>query len=88
MLDKMFLSHPRSVGESYGEHFMVASGFGAKMVAGGVACIVHALVPAWFERAGSDTIKALYAKIMARQPAFAKRPPAFTESQWQLDYEI
>lgn len=88
MLDKMFLSHPRTVGESYGEHFMVASGFGAKMVAGGIACMIHALVPAWFERAGSDTIKALYGKMMARQPAFAKRPPAFTETHWQPEYEI
>lgn len=88
MLDKMFLSHPRAVGESYGEHFAVASGFGAKMVAGGIACMVHAVIPAWFERAGSDTIKTLYAKIMARQPAFAKRPPAFTDTQWQLEYEI
>lgn len=88
MFDRLFLSHPRSVGESYGEHLTVAGSFGAKMVVGGVACMIHAVLPAVFERSASNTVKALYAKMMARQPAFATRPPAFTETQWQLEYEI
>jgi hypothetical protein len=88
MFDRLFLSHPRAVGESYGEHFATAAGFGARMVVGGLACIVHAIVPSLFVRTASDTVKALYGRMKARQPAFSERPPAFTEPDWQLEYEI
>lgn len=88
MFNRLFLDHPRDVGESYGEHFATAAGFGVRMVGGGLACIVHALVPALFVRTASDTVKSLYATMRARQPAFAEQPPAFTTAEWQLDYEI
>ena len=41
MIDRMFRAHPREVGESYGQHWRVATGFGVRMVAGGLATIVH-----------------------------------------------
>lgn len=88
MFNRLFMDHPRDVGESYGEHFATAAGFGVRMVVGGLACIVHALIPALFVRTASDTVKSLYATMKARQPAFAKEPPAFTTPEWQLDYEI
>lgn len=88
MFDRLFLRHPREVGESYGEHFATAGGFGARMVIGGLACMVHAVVPSLFVRTASDTVKSLYARMKARQPAFAEQPPAFTEAAWQLEYEI
>jgi hypothetical protein len=88
MFNRLFLDHPRDVGESYGEHFATAAGFGVRMVAGGLACIAHAVVPALFVRTASDTVKSLYATMKARQPAFAKEPPAFAAPEWQLDYEI
>lgn len=88
MIDRIFLSHPRSVGESYAEHARTAGRFGATMVVGGVACLVHALVPAIFKRTASDRVKRLYAQMVARQPAFSERKPAFQEPEWQLEYEI
>lgn len=88
MFNRLFMDHPRDVGESYGEHFATAAGFGFRMVVGGVACIVHALIPALFVRTASDTVKSLYATMKARQPAFAKERPAFEAPEWQLDYEI
>ena len=86
--DRLFRSHPRSVGESYGEHAGIAGRFGVEMIAGGFACLVHAVVPAWFERTGSSIIKRLYGRMKARQPAFAEKRPAFAEPEWQLEYEI
>ncbi len=86
MIQQLFLSHPKSVGESYGEHFGVASRFGASMVTGGIACIVHAVVPAWFERTGSKTVKRLYAEMASRQPGAPR--PAHQQPEWQLEYEI
>lgn len=88
MIDHLFFAHPRSVGETYREHAATAAGFGAAMVAGGLACLVHAVVPALFARTASDTVKRLYTRMMTRQPAFAGRAPAFTEPAWPLEYEI
>lgn len=88
MIDRIFLSHPRTVGESYGAHLRTALGFGLAMVTGGMACIVHAVVPAICARTGSDTVKRLYGRMKARQPAFRDRPPACQEPLWQLEYEI
>ncbi len=86
MFDRIFLSHPRSIGESYVEHAAVASRFGATMIVGGAACILHAIVPAIFPRTASDRVKKLYAQMVARQPNL--QPPAFEQPEWQLEYEI
>lgn len=88
MFDHLFLNHPRSVGESYTGHAATAFGFGVAMIGGGLACLVHGVVPALFTRTGSNTVKSLYGRMKSRQPAFARRPPAFTEPEWQLEYEI
>lgn len=88
MIDRYFLSHPRSVGESYGEHAATAARFGISMILGGAACVVHALLPWLFVRTASDTVKRLYAQMMARQPNFAHERPAFQQPEWQIEYEI
>ena len=60
---QLFTDHPRSVGETYSEHFMFASSFGARMVAGGLACFVHGFLPFLFVRTGSKTVLALHARM-------------------------
>jgi hypothetical protein len=62
-----FLRHPRSVGETYGEHFAVAAGFGFAMIVAGVACLVHAALPFLFERTGSDCVLRLQGRMIARR---------------------
>lgn len=86
MIDRIFLSHPRSVGESYGEHAAVATKFGATMVVGGLACMIHAVLPSVFPRVASDRVKRLYSQMVARQPAMHR--PAYDEPEWQIEYEI
>jgi hypothetical protein len=76
------------VGETYPEHAATAFGFGARMIVGGLAAIVHGLVPSLCTRTASNTVKGLYGRMKSRQPNFAERPPAFTEPDWQLEYEI
>lgn len=93
MFHKVFLRHPRSIGESYPEHFSVAAGFGLRMIRGGIACVIHAMIPALFERTASETVKSLYATMKSRQPAYAGDPAKlpdlqWSEPQWQLEYEI
>ncbi len=72
MITRLFLAHPRSVGESYGEHAATGARFGVTMMVGGAACIVHAVLHLLFVRTTSDPVKRLYAEVKARQ----------------LDYEI
>jgi hypothetical protein len=63
--EKLFLEHPRSLGESYWEHQRYALSFGTSMIVGGVACVVHAVVPALFVSTGSTMIRHLYHRLIA-----------------------
>lgn len=68
MFKRLFLDHPKTVDESYAEHFGVASRFGLTMIWGGACALVHAVVPGWCITTGSDTIRRLN-KIMVEQRA-------------------
>ncbi len=59
-----FTTHPAAVGESYGQHMGAALGFAARMLAGSLACFVHALLPFLFERTGSRIIADLYDRMI------------------------
>jgi hypothetical protein len=86
LIDRLFAEHPRSVGETYPEHFGVALRFGLAMIAGGLACLIHALFPRLFERTGSSAIKRLYTEIVSRQPGDERL--AHQEPGWRPEYEI
>lgn len=51
-----FTEHPAAVGESYGEHFRFASGIGLKLLAAGVAALLHALLPFLFKSTASTVV--------------------------------
>ena len=59
-LTKLFTEHPASVDESYGEHLAMATGFGVRMILGGIACLIHGLLPFLFVKTGSHQIGALH----------------------------
>ena len=61
--------HPREVGESYSEHLVHAGGFGLRMIGGGLACLVHAVLPFLFENAGSNTVRRLHGRMTKRADA-------------------
>ena len=63
MIRKIFLDHPASVGESYGEHAVFAASVGWTMFVGSFACFVHAVVPALFQTTGSRFIKNLHERV-------------------------
>lgn len=86
LIHRWFAAHPRALGETYAQHGLTAARFGLTMVAGGLACLAHALVPALCERTGSRTVKRLYAEMVARQPGMGR--PAHEDPRWQPEYEI
>jgi hypothetical protein len=71
-----FTRHPVEIGESYGEHFGTAARFGLKMIGGGLACLVHAVFPFWFERTGSETVRELNSTLCKRadKPNWERHP--------------
>ena len=69
-----FTAHPREVGESYLRHGLFACRFGAKMTLGGIAALVHGLMPFLFESTGSRITRELNATIEeSRARAAARR---------------
>ena len=62
-----FREHPASVGETYGKHFRHATGFGLRMVLGGIACTVHGFLPFLFVKTGSKQISELHDRMVVNR---------------------
>jgi hypothetical protein len=77
LIDRLWLAHPRSVGESYLEHAGIAGRFGAAMVAGGIKCLLHAVMPAVFERSASECVARLNGELTRRRAASADAYPDY-----------
>ncbi len=60
----IFTNHPKAIGETYGQHFIHAGGFGFSMIGGGIACLLHAVCPWLCEKTGSDMIRRLYRSMV------------------------
>ena len=63
----LFTSHPRTVGETYFEHFGSASHFGTRMIAAGCACLLHGIFPFLFVTTGSKTIRHLHETMITHR---------------------
>ena len=77
LFDRFLFAHPRTVGETYVEHFGIAGRFGATMVAGGLKCLVHAVLPSVFERSASDCVAKLNGELTRRRAAAAHVDPDY-----------
>ena len=66
---RLFLDHPASVGESYRQHFGVATRFGWRLTRGGLGCMIHGALPFLFKTSGSDTVRELHAELVAKRQA-------------------
>ena len=63
--------HLQEVGETYPQHFANATNFALTMLAGGMACLIHALLPFLFTHTGSDCIRRLHREMVENRT----RPP-------------
>lgn len=59
-ITSLFTEHPESVNETYTEHFVMAGGFGMKMIMAGFACVLHGIFPFLFVKTGSKAINDLH----------------------------
>ena len=58
-----FASHPTSVGETYRQHLYFAACIGGRMVGGGLAYLVHALLPLLFQTTGSQAVRKVHQRL-------------------------
>ena len=64
-----FTDHPAAVGESYGEHFVFASGIGLKLIGAGCAALLHGLFPFLFKTTASGVVLGLAGRCAPRNAA-------------------
>jgi len=81
MLGRLFVDHPRSLGMSWFGHAVGAVKIGGEMLAAGVACMVHAIVPGLFTQTAGRTVERLHQHMVQR------RAGAANPESWP-DYEI
>jgi hypothetical protein len=67
MTKMSFTDHPAAVGETYVQHLGVATGFGTRMILGGLACLVHGILPFLFTSTGSRTVTKLHDRMVANR---------------------
>lgn len=78
---RLFTDHPASVNETYWQHLAAATGFGLRMIGGGIACLVHALVPGAFCTKGSDLICELHERMVTNRRRVAEARTVTLESR-------
>lgn len=78
----IFLDHPASVGETYTEHFRMASSFGVPMILAGFACLLHGFFPFLFEKTGSDLVKKLYDRMVTNRAKADHGDASEHELEW------
>lgn len=66
LFERLFVEHPREVGESYGHHFLASSRYGLRVLRIAGYCFVHALVPGLFRTAASDNIRCMARELEGR----------------------
>jgi hypothetical protein len=64
MLKQLFVDHPKSVNETYIQHFCTAMSFSMKLFQAAIACFIHALVPGFCVKTGSKAITELHVKMV------------------------
>ena len=81
LVARLFTDHPRSLGMSWASHGIGAVGIAARLIGAGIACLIHAVVPAWFTQTAGRTVTRMHEDIVRRK-AGAANPNAWP------DYEI
>jgi Family of unknown function (DUF6356) len=66
MIERRFLAHPATVGETYGEHARFAAWFGSRLMLAGLAALTHAILPFAFETTASRQVKDLARTLSER----------------------
>lgn len=67
MIEKVFLQHPRSVGETYLKHMAFALGFFWALARAAAAALTHAFIPRLCEHTASKIVRDLELRSRSRR---------------------
>jgi hypothetical protein len=68
VIDRYFLSHPRTAGQGYLQHQRFAWTFARALFGAACAAFIHGLLPSFFCTHASETINRLHAQLKGRHP--------------------
>ena len=66
MFQRLFVTHPAAVNESYFQHQQVAMSFALPLFGAALAALVHALVPGLCQRTASNIVRDLNKRLEKR----------------------
>lgn len=66
IIHRLFVDHPQSVDETYGEHARFAFGFSLKLFLAAGAALIHAIIPGLCKRTASTIVQELASKTKNR----------------------
>lgn len=66
-LYRLFTQHPNTVGETYLQHLLHATGFSLHLAVAAGACLIHALLPFVFRDTGSQIINNLHQRMVIQR---------------------
>ncbi|MBA2675926.1 DUF6356 family protein [Ramlibacter sp.] len=72
-LQRAFVDHPQSVGESYWQHMRASLSFAGPLLLGGFAALVHAVFPFLLTGTGSGIVARLYERMVRNRGNCAKQ---------------
>ena len=67
MLKTLFTAHPASVNETYLQHMAMAASFALRLLAGGLAVAVHAVLPFLFQSTGRRVVAELHGRMVTHR---------------------
>jgi hypothetical protein len=88
MFKKLFIDHPKSVNETYVQHFFTAMSFSTKLFKAAIASFIHALVPGLCIKTGSKAITELHVKMVAFRVKGSNEATANEQLEGSIEYMI
>jgi hypothetical protein len=88
MFKKLFINHPKSVNETYIQHFFTAISFSMKLFKAAIACFIHALVPGLCIKTGSKAITELHVKMVTFRVKGNSEVTSNAQSEGSIEYMI
>ncbi|PKG98328.1 DUF6356 family protein [Paraglaciecola sp. MB-3u-78] len=88
MLKQLFTDHPKSVNETYIQHFFTAMSFSMKLFKAAIACFMHALVPGLCIKTGSKAITELHVKMVTFRVKGSSEVASNEDHESSIEYMI
>ncbi|MFT5924269.1 MAG: hypothetical protein ACI9LE_001268 [Paraglaciecola sp.] len=88
MLKQLFIDHPKTVNETYIQHFFTAMSFSMKLFKAAIACFIHALVPGLCIKTGSKAITELHVKMVTFRVKDSSEASKNGQSECSIEYMI